>query len=113
MAKKPRRRRHVPRRTCVACRQGRPKRELIRIVRTPEGDVLVDETGKRNGRGAYLCRQRSCWRKALDQGHLARALKTTLDAECVGALRDAMADLPECLHTAPDTGDEMGGNDQT
>jgi predicted RNA-binding protein YlxR (DUF448 family) len=46
---------HVPRRTCVACRETDAKRQLIRLVRTPEGTVEVDPTGKRNGRGAYLC----------------------------------------------------------
>lgn len=72
------RRRHVPLRTCVGCRQVRPKRQLIRIVRLPDGGVEVDPTGKRSGRGAYLCPQRDCWVKALERKGLDHALKTTL-----------------------------------
>ncbi|MDY6917767.1 MAG: YlxR family protein [Chloroflexota bacterium] len=67
--------RHVPQRTCISCRQVRPKRELIRIVRSEEGSVQVDPTGKKSGRGAYLCRSKGCWEAALKKEHLARALK--------------------------------------
>src|ERR671916_796064 len=49
--------RHIPERTCVACRSPRPKRELVRVVRAPDGTVTVDDTGKKSGRGAYLCRR--------------------------------------------------------
>ena len=69
------RRKHVPLRTCVACRASAAKRELIRIVRTPEGTIEVDFKGKRAGRGAYLCRRQECWDAALRQGVLGRALK--------------------------------------
>ena len=69
------RRKHVPLRTCVACRESAAKRELIRIVRTPEGTIEVDFKGKRAGRGAYLCRRQECWDVALRQGVLGRALK--------------------------------------
>ncbi len=93
----PVRRRHVPERSCVACRTKRPKRELIRIVRTPDGRVEVDESGKRNGRGAYLCRQRRCWERALKRGSLARALRTSITAEMAEALRAYAATLPETL----------------
>ena len=74
------RRRHVPQRTCVVCRRTLGKRELNRIVRTPEG-VRFDASGKQPGRGAYLCSDPACWRRAIEQGVLARALKTTLSAE--------------------------------
>jgi predicted RNA-binding protein YlxR (DUF448 family) len=70
--------RHVPQRTCVACRRTTAKRELVRIVRTPEGSVEVDPTGKRSGRGAYLCPTPDCWRLAVQKGRLDRALKTSL-----------------------------------
>lgn len=72
------RQKHVPLRTCVACRETKPKRELIRIVLLPDGTVAVDETGKKNGRGAYLCRQLSCWHQALERGILSRALRAPL-----------------------------------
>lgn len=67
--------RHVPQRTCVACRQGKPKRELVRVVRTPAGSVRIDPSGKQSGRGAYLCLAVDCWRAALQRGVLPRALK--------------------------------------
>ena len=72
---KPGRRKHVPQRTCIVCRQVQNKRELIRVVRTPEGELVIDETGKRNGRGAYLCRQSACWEAALKGNQLSQALK--------------------------------------
>lgn len=70
--------RHVPQRTCVACREGKSKRELVRVVRATDGSVAVDPTGKRSGRGAYLCRKPDCWAAALKRGVLVGALK--LDA---------------------------------
>ena len=70
--------RHIPERTCVACRSLRPKRELVRVVRTMAGAVVVDPTGKQSGRGAYLCRLPDCWRTALRRKALDRALKTEL-----------------------------------
>ena len=97
MGKRPQRRRHVPQRTCVACRVPRPKRELVRIVRTPEGAVMVDDTGRRSGRGAYLCRQRGCWETALARRQLERALKVTLTAETQAQLREYAAGLPQLL----------------
>lgn len=97
MGERPQRRKHVPQRTCIACRTVRGKRELVRIVRTPEGAVVVDQTGKRNGRGAYLCRQRSCWDTALARRQLEQALKVTLTAESEAMLREYAAGLPQSL----------------
>jgi len=73
------RRKHVPRRTGVGCREVDEKRELIRIVRTPEG-VKIDPQGKLPGRGAYLHDKRSCWQLGL-AGRAAKALKTSLTEE--------------------------------
>lgn len=72
-------RKHIPQRTCVGCRNVLPKRSLIRIVRSPTG-VLIDPTGKMAGRGAYLHNLRSCWEQGL-KGALAGALKTGLTLE--------------------------------
>ncbi len=72
---------HVPERTCVACRKVDAKRQYTRLVRTPEGRIEVDPTGKANGRGAYLCRTRRCWKDAIDGGALGRALRVELDSE--------------------------------
>jgi predicted RNA-binding protein YlxR (DUF448 family) len=106
MSRRPQRRKHVPQRTCVVCRTVRPRRDLVRVVRTPEGTVMLDETGKRNGRGAYLCRQRSCIDTALAQRQLERALKATLSAEAKTKLREYAQGLPQSLST------ESGGNEQ-
>lgn len=94
-AKQPVRRRHVPQRSCVACRRSGSKRDLIRIVRTPQQGVQVDPTGKLAGRGAYLCRTRGCWHKALHGAALQRALKTTLTVDDLAALRAYADSLPE------------------
>jgi predicted RNA-binding protein YlxR (DUF448 family) len=82
--------RHVPQRTCVACRQVAGKRELVRIVRTPTGAVEVDPTGKKNGRGAYLHADPACWETALRRKALQHALKTELteaDRQALDAYR--------------------------
>ena len=68
----------VPRRTCVGCRTVLPKRQLVRLVRTPHGSVEIDPTGKAQGRGAYLHNRRDCWKSALASGALEHALKVTL-----------------------------------
>jgi hypothetical protein len=88
-------RRHIPLRTCIACRQTGSKRELVRVVRTPAAGVQVDATGKLAGRGAYLHRNRTCWEQGLRSQRLSQALKTTLTAEEVGALQAFAATLPE------------------
>ena len=77
----------VPQRTCVGCRTSSAKREFVRVVRTPEGAVAVDESGKRNGRGAYVCAQRACWDEALKKDRLARALRATVSPQDAEALR--------------------------
>ncbi len=69
---------HIPIRTCVACRETSAKRTLVRVVRGPDGGVRVDPTGKANGRGAYLCARRGCWEKGLKSGALGRALKAEI-----------------------------------
>ena len=74
------RRKHVPLRSCIACREKLPKRELIRIVRTPEGTLEIDPKGKRAGRGAYLCRKQECGEIALTPRRLSQALKCAVTA---------------------------------
>ncbi len=78
---------HVPQRTCIACRQGGDKPELLRIVRTPQGEVQLDSTGKVPGRGAYLCRKLSCLTTALKQKKLSRALGVAMSDEVAAALQ--------------------------
>ncbi|GIP14590.1 hypothetical protein J40TS1_02320 [Paenibacillus montaniterrae] len=67
--------RKVPLRKCVACQEMMPKKELIRVVRTPDEEVLIDLTGKKSGRGAYLCGKLSCFKLAKKSKALDRALK--------------------------------------
>ncbi len=93
MPRRPVRRKHIPQRTCVGCRETLPKRSLIRIVRGPEG-VQVDPSGKLAGRGAYLHDKRSCWEQGL-KGALARALKTTLAVEEREGLLAFLSSLPD------------------
>lgn len=69
------RQKHVPQRTCVACRRSDAKRGLVRVVRDADGRVAVDETGRRNGRGAYLCRDPQCWANAVKRKAIERALR--------------------------------------
>ena len=67
--------RHVPVRTCVMCGTKSAKRDLVRVVLTSQGECIVDETGKRPGRGAYLCHRPDCWERAASTNRLARALR--------------------------------------
>ena len=78
--------RRVPQRKCVACQEQRPKKELIRIVRTPAGEVLIDITGKKSGRGAYLCGKSSCFLLAKKNRALDRALKVPVGGEVYDTL---------------------------
>ena len=71
-------RKHIPQRTCVACRKVNTKRELIRLVRVSDSSVEVDTSGKKAGRGAYLCRAQECWEIGLKGSRLEYTLRTTL-----------------------------------
>jgi len=76
-----------PQRTCIGCRTVRPKKELVRIVRTPEGEVVVDPTGRKSGRGAYICPAVACLDKALAGNRIDRALHMTIPDEVIDSLR--------------------------
>lgn len=67
---------HVPQRSCIACRAVRPKRELVRVVCDADGSLVVDDTGKKPGRGAYLCRRKECWDSGIKSGRLEHSLRT-------------------------------------
>lgn len=85
---------HVPQRTCIACRQVAGKRNLLRLVRTEKG-VEIDATGKLAGRGAYLHPYQNCWQAVLRGGRIEQALRTRLNEENRQALLAFMATLPE------------------
>ena len=80
----------IPMRMCVGCREMKEKRELIRIVRTPEGSVVTDPSGKRSGRGAYICRDAECLRRAIRQKQLERQLEITMTDELSNELTAEM-----------------------
>lgn len=76
----------IPMRQCLGCREMKPKRELVRVVRSPEGAVSLDPKGKANGRGAYLCPNMDCLKKAIRSKALARALDVEIPQEIYDAL---------------------------
>ena len=86
---------HIPQRTCVSCRTVRAKRELIRVVNPGDGTLVVDETGKQNGRGAYLCARQICWDRALKTGLLNRALRVSLTSKDQAILWAYAESLPD------------------
>lgn len=90
-----RRPKHVPLRTCVACRETKPKRELLRVVRTPDGHVLLDPIGKKSGRGAYICARLSCWETAVKKKRLEQEFEVTIADEDRAALDEFIATLPK------------------
>ena len=77
----------VPVRMCIACRQARPKKELIRVVRNKDGVVSVDSTGKASGRGAYLCPDVACLEKAQKSKALSRALECELTEQLYSEIK--------------------------
>ena len=83
--------RTLPQRTCVACRTGRAKRELVRVVRSPAGELSVDLRGKAPGRGAYLDPDPACLERGLTEGVLARALEIDIDTNTADRLREELA----------------------
>ena len=85
----------IPMRMCVSCREMQPKKELIRVVRTPEGAVILDTTGRANGRGAYLCKKSACLEKAIKSRALERALETKIEPETYDTLRAQFATYHE------------------
>ncbi len=85
----------IPLRMCVGCREMKPKKELLRIVRTPEGEIALDPGGKKPGRGAYVCRQESCLMRAIKQKQLDRALESPIGPEVTEQLRQKILVLPK------------------
>ncbi len=80
----------IPMRTCCGCRESFPKKELVRIVRQPDKELKVDLTGKLNGRGAYICRNVSCLKKAVKTGSIARSLEISITDEIYKRLEEEL-----------------------
>ncbi len=79
-------------RMCTACREMKPKKELIRVVKTPENEIKLDLTGKLNGRGAYICKSEECLKKAQKSGALSRAFSIEVSSEIYEKLAKELAD---------------------
>lgn len=77
----------IPLRKCTGCGQMKSKKEMLRVLKTTEGDILLDRTGKKNGRGAYLCVDRDCLEKAFKNRGLERSLKCQIPAEVAESLK--------------------------
>ena len=71
----------IPQRMCLGCREHKEKKDLVRVVRSPEGEVSVDLTGRKNGRGAYICRSKECLKKARKQKAISKALNCEITDE--------------------------------
>ena len=80
----------IPMRQCLGCREMRPKKELIRVVRSPEGEISLDFRGKASGRGAYICPDAGCLKKAIKAKALERAFSTSIPTEIYEKLQEQM-----------------------
>ncbi|MFD2613046.1 RNase P modulator RnpM [Paenibacillus gansuensis] len=94
--------RKIPLRKCVACQEMMPKKELIRIVRTPDEQILIDLTGKKSGRGAYLCGKVSCFKLAKKSKALDRALKQPVSPEIYDQLEQEFIRVEDDFNAAKD-----------
>lgn len=81
----------IPMRRCSGCNESRPKKELIRIVRSPEGEISLDLTGKKNGRGAYLCNNVECLKKARKARRIERSFECAVPDEVYDRLEEEMS----------------------
>ncbi len=80
----------IPVRQCIGCREMKPKNELVRIIRTPENEICLDKTGKKNGRGAYLCLNKDCYDKAVKSKGIERSLKVSIPKEIYDAIGEEL-----------------------
>lgn len=81
----------IPMRRCVGCGEQKPKKELLRIVALPTGEIEVDRTGKKSGRGVYICDNAECFAKAFDSHGLERSLKRPVSRDVYTALKDSLS----------------------
>lgn len=81
-----------PARRCIACNEQKDKKELLRIVRTPEGNIEIDITGKKNGRGAYICKSEECLKKVIKSKKLERSFEKEISLELYENIRGVIVD---------------------
>lgn len=80
----------IPQRTCMGCQAKKDKHELVRIVRSPEGEISIDMTGKKPGRGAYICPEQACLEKVMKSRRLERVLETSISQDVYNRLKEAL-----------------------
>ena len=85
----------VPLRQCIGCGEMKSKREMMRVIKTPEDEILLDATGRKNGRGAYLCPAMECLKKAVKSKGLERSFKMAIPPEVYQALEKEMEKLEQ------------------
>ncbi len=85
--------RKIPLRQCTGCGEMKSKKEMIRVIKTPEDSILLDTTGKKNGRGAYICNSMECLRKAIKSKGLERSLKTAIPKEVYEQLESELSEI--------------------
>ena len=85
----------IPQRQCLGCNQHKPKKELLRVVRTPEGETVLDFTGKRSGRGAYICYDPKCLKIARKSGRIARSLEVEIPDEIYDKMERELEDYDQ------------------
>lgn len=83
----------VPLRKCIGCGEMKSKKELIRVIKTPEDEIVIDKTGKKNGRGAYICDSFECFSKAVKTKALERSLKVAIPKEVYETLERELTEL--------------------
>lgn len=83
----------IPLRQCVGCGEMKGKRDMLRVLRTAEGEICLDTTGKKNGRGAYICRSKECLQKARRNRGLERSFKVSISGEVYDALEEGFDNL--------------------
>ena len=82
----------IPMRMCSGCKEHLPKRDMVRVVRTPEGEIVLDLTGKKSGRGAYVCRSLSCLQKARKSRAFERVLDCSIPEDVYNRLEEEMSE---------------------
>ena len=83
----------IPLRQCIGCQEMKNKKEMIRVIKTAEGEIMLDATGRKNGRGAYLCPSMECFRKATKGKGLERSFKVAIPKEVYEALEKEMEEI--------------------
>lgn len=87
--------RKVPLRQCIGCGEMKNKKDMLRVIKTPEGEILLDATGRKNGRGAYICPSMECMKKAVKSRGLDRSFKTAIPQEVYESLEKEMESIGE------------------